>query len=111
MASAFSQTTWNEAVREYLLHVQAMHAPKTVQFYNIQLRQLLLWTDENHVRFDEFGKRHLDRYLVSRQQQGKAPGTLKHDAVAAKAFFRWCARNDLIDRSPLAEYQVRNAPE
>jgi integrase len=36
--------------------------------------------------------------------------TLHHDAVAAKAFFRWCSRNDLIDRSPLADYEVRKAP-
>lgn len=114
MASAFtSQTsshTWDEAVREYLLSVQATRAPKTARFYDIQLRQLVLWAHENDVAFDSFGKRHLDRYLIHRQEKGLSPGTLKHDAVAAKAFFRWCARNDLIDRSPLGEYQVRNTP-
>jgi len=57
-----------------------------------------------------FGKRHLDRYLIFRQGKGLAPGTLKHDAVATKAFFRWCARNDITDRNPLGEYQVRNTP-
>lgn len=111
MASAFTETTWNDAVKEYLLHVQATRAPKTVRFYDIQLRQLLLWADENQIRFTEFGKRHLDRYLVFRQQQGKALTTVKHDAVAAKAFFRWCSRNDILDRSPLADYQVLNTPE
>jgi len=31
----------------------------------------------------------------------------------ARSFFAWCQKNDLLSagkRSPLAEYQVRNAP-
>ncbi len=111
MASVSTETTWDEAVKEYLLHVQATRTQKTVRFYDVQLRQLLLWTDESLIRFGEFGKRHLDRYLVFRQQGGKSLTTVKHDAVAAKAFFRWCSRNDILDRSPLAEYKVMNTPE
>lgn len=107
-----SQTlTWDEAVREYLLHIQAVRAKKTVLFYRVQLSQLVRWCEDEKIGLSSFGKRHLDRYLVQRQQDGRAPGTLQHDAVAAKAFFRWCARNDILDRSPLAEYQVVNAPE
>jgi site-specific recombinase XerD len=112
-ARAASQqvTTWDDALGEYLLHLKATRAPKTARFYETQLRQLALWCEDENIPFLGFGKRHLDRFLVFRQEAGKSPTTLKHDAVACKAFFRWCARNDLIDRSPLAEYQVRNAPE
>jgi integrase/recombinase XerD len=114
MASALHpytrSTTWDEAVREFLDNVKATRAPKTARFYDIQLRQLVLWADENRIPFEGFRKGDMDRYLIYRQQQGKAPTTLGHDAVAAKAFLKWCARNDLLDRNPLGEYQVRNTP-
>ncbi len=110
VTSGSLHVTWSEALREFLLHVQATRAHKTLRYYDVQLRQLIDWSEENHVPFEEFGKRHLDRYLVHRSSQGKAQLTLHHDAVCAKAFFAWCQRNDLIDRSRLAEYQVRNAP-
>lgn len=106
-----SSLTWGEALTEYLLHVKATKAPKTLRFYDTQLRQAMYWADDNQVRFSEFGKRHLDRYLIFRQEGGKSPTTLKSDAVALKAFYRWCSRNDLIGRNPLAEYQIKNTPQ
>ena len=45
----------------------------------------------------------MDRFLVSRVEAGKAPLTIHHDAICAKAFFRWCQRNDIIERSLLAD--------
>lgn len=102
--------TWNEALREFLLHLEATRAKKTFRFYDVQLRQLIGWSEANDVSFVGFGKRHLDRYLVERGRAGKSPTTLRHDAVCAKAFLRWCVRNDLIERSLLAEYEIRRAP-
>jgi site-specific recombinase XerD len=52
----------------------------------------------------------MDEYLVHRAEAGKAQLTLHHNAVCAKAFLAWCQRNDIVDRSLLADYQVRNAP-
>lgn len=69
----------------------------------------MLWVGTNEVALHQFGKRQLDRYLISRAQSGKAQLTLHHDAVAVKAFFRWCARNEILERLPLAEYEVRKA--
>jgi integrase/recombinase XerD len=102
--------TWDEALRAFLLHIQASRAKKTAKFYDVQLRQLALWCEDNKVGFTGFTKRHLDRYLIYRHEQGLSPNTLKHDAVTTKAFFKWCAHDGLISRSPLAEYQVRDAP-
>ena len=101
---------WDEALREFLLHVEATRAQKTHRFYRIQLSGLAHWAQENQIPFEGFGKRHLDRFLVYRQNEGKAALTVHHDAVCAKCFFAWCAKNDLLDRSPLAEYRVRSAP-
>ena len=52
----------------------------------------------------------MDRYLIGRSEAGCAPLTIHHDAVCAKAFFRWCQRNDIIERNLLADYEVRRAP-
>lgn len=110
MTTAFTLLTWNEAIREFLLHLEATRAKKTFRFYDVQLRQLAGWAEQNQIPFTGFGKRHLDRFLVERSRTGKSPTTLHHDAVCAKAFFRWCYKNDLIERSPLADYEVRKAP-
>src|SRR5438046_1093899 len=98
------EATWNFAIREFLLHKEAHFARKTVVYYRTQLTGLAVWADENNVPFSSFGKRHLDRYLIERANQGKAKLTVHHDAVCAKAFFDWCAKNDVLDRSLLSDY-------
>lgn len=102
--------SWEEALSEFLVHCQATRAAKTVYYYKVPLTQLAAWSRENGIQFESFGKRHLDRYLVFRNDGSRKPLTLHHDAITAKAFFSWCSKNDLISRSPLAEYQVRSAP-
>ena len=106
----FSVSSWSEALREFLVHIEATRAPKTLRYYKVQLGQLVSWSETNDVPFAHFGKRHLDRYLVERAEARRSSLTLHHDAICAKVFFAWCSRNDLLDRSLLAEYQVRDAP-
>ncbi len=105
----FTSSSWAEALREFLLNMEATRAPKTHRYYKVQLAQLIGWADANKVSFSDFGKRDLDRFLVERAKSGKSQLTLHHDAICAKAFLAWCSRNDLLTRSPLADYQVRNA--
>ncbi|MES2460489.1 MAG: tyrosine-type recombinase/integrase, partial [Armatimonadota bacterium] len=105
----FTSSSWAEALREFLLNMEATRAPKTHRYYKVQLAQLVRWADTNDVSFSDFGKRDLDRFLVERAKSGKSQVTLHHDAICAKAFLAWCSRNDLLKRSPLADYQVRNA--
>jgi integrase/recombinase XerC len=101
---------WEEVIRDFLLHVQATRALNTVGFYRCQLRTLVTWAEANDVALEQFGKRHLDRYLVDRAQSVN-PTTLRHHAVACKAFFKWCARNDYLTQSPIADYEIRRAPK
>jgi integrase/recombinase XerD len=103
--------SWEEAVREFLLHKRAAYAAKTVRYYEVQLKELVRWAEAEGVAFEHFGKRHMDRYTAFRISQGKARLTLHHDGVCAKNLFDWCAKNDLLDRSKLSEYQVHNAPK
>jgi len=94
MVTDFPLLTWQEAIREFLLHTQATRAAKTLRFYGVQVRQLVRWADADDVPFVGFGKRHLDRYLIERAKT-VSPTTLRHDAVSAKSFFRWRQKNDL----------------
>ena len=110
MSSATPLFTWEEALHEFYLHLQATRAQKTKRYYEVQLGGLVRWATQENVPFTGFGKRHMDRYLVSRAETGKAPLTLHHDAVCAKAFFHWCQKNDIVERSLLTDYQVRHAP-
>ena len=110
MSSATPLFTWEEALHEFYLHLQATRAQKTKRYYEVQLGGLVRWATQENVPFVGFGKRHMDRYLVSRAETGKAPLTLHHDAVCAKAFFHWCQKNDIVERSLLTDYQVRHAP-
>ena len=110
-SDVFSQSlTWDEAFREFRLHLQATRAKKTQQYYEVQVGGLIRWAKAQDVPFSGFGKRHMDRFLAGRAEEGKAPLTLHHAAVCAKAFFRWCQRNDIISRSLLADYEIRRAP-
>lgn len=110
MSMAFPAVSFEEAIREFVLHLEATRAAKTVYYYRVQLSMLARWANDNDVRFDGFGKRHLDRYVAFRSQEGKSRMTLRHDGMCAKVFYAWCAKNDLLDRSPLAEYEIHNAP-
>jgi site-specific recombinase XerD len=102
--------TWGEAFQDYLESLIVRNrATKTVAFYRVQLRQLMLWVEEENVPFDQFGKRHMNRYLAKRRET-VSRSTLRHDGVAAVAFFKWCARNDYLLQNPLAEYEVKAAP-
>ena len=111
MTDAFNTITWEEAQREFSLHLQASRAAKTVRFYEVQLLGVARWAQANDIPLTSFGKRHLDRFLAERIKLGRKPITLRHDALCTKVFFAWCAKNDLIERSNLAEYEVRNAPK
>jgi site-specific recombinase XerD len=107
----FQVISWDEALREFVLHLKASRADKTRRYYEVQLLGLIRWAKENDVEFATFGKRHLDRFLSERIALGRKPLTLRHDALCAKVFFAWCVKNDLLERSNLAEYEVRNAPK
>lgn len=106
-----SSVSWEDALREYVFHLSATHAVPTARFNRTQITQLMRWADAQVIPFEEFGARHMNRYIVYRREQGRARLTLRHDGVCAKKFFAWCVRAGFLDRSPLAEYEVHNAPK
>ena len=99
MSSAIPSFTWEAALHELFLHLQATRAKKTQQYYRVQLGGLARWATQADVPFSGFGKRHMDRFLVSRAEEGKAPLILHHAAVCAKALFLWCQRTTSWSRA------------
>jgi len=110
MVTAPPVVTWSEAVRGFVLHKKAVRSPRTAIFYRNYATNLANWADSQNLPLDAFTKRHLDEFLVYRAEQGRSQTTPHHDALVATVLFEWCKRNDLLDRDPLAEYKVRNAP-
>jgi site-specific recombinase XerD len=110
MDTASPTASWKEAYRGFLLHLKANRAPKTVRFYATQLGGVYRWALGNDISLAKFGKTHLDAYLSERLDKNISRTTLHHDALCAKVFLKWCVKNDLLDRSLLADYEVRKAP-
>src|SRR5438270_874717 len=102
MLTDLAPVSWEEAVRGFVLHKKAVRSLRTAAFYRNYTINLARWADRQGLRLTEFTKRHLDEYLAYRADLGKKPTTLHHDALAAKVLFKWCTRNDLVERNPLA---------
>ena len=70
MALGYTHSTWYEAFKDFLTSLEAHNrAEKTVRFYNVQLGQLVRWAATEEISLEQFGKRHLDRYLAERRQK------------------------------------------
>ena len=85
-AAGFSENlskslTWNEAFREFSLYLQATRAKKTQRYYEVQVGGLIRWATRENVPFAGFGKRHMDRFLILRAEDGCAPTTIHHKDV------------------------------
>jgi site-specific recombinase XerD len=106
-----TEIPWNEAIRSFLIHDKAIHARKTVIFHRTHLTALASWAEREGISLEAFGKRHLDEYLVYRREKGLSHKTIYHDAVNTKVLLKWCKRNDIIERNPLADYEVRQPPK
>lgn len=106
-----AEVRWEDALSKFLRRIESTRAEKTFLFYRSHLTQIVRWCDERNVPFSRFRAAHLDDYLLERQKSKLKPATVRHDAVAVKAFFRFCQRERLLLTSPLSEYEIRSAPE
>jgi integrase/recombinase XerD len=106
-----TSVSWDEALRGFVRTQSASKAVATSRFYEMYTRGLVRWSKAQQIPLQRFGKMDIDEYLVWRKSQGMSLTTLHHDALTAKVFFKWCVKYDVLDRNPLADYTVRNAPE
>lgn len=111
MYSVFTTVTWNEAVRSFCIHIKATRAHATYLFYKSHVNTLAKWADQENLPLADFTKRNLDEFLSERSDRGLSKTMLHHDALCATVFTKWCSKNDILNRNPLADYQVRKAPK
>jgi|GEM_PF-6758329 len=109
---------WNAAVDDFLTHKSARCEPKTVQWYRDRLTLAKAWfsyeaRNGTGVPLSDFRAKDMDQYLVHRISDTNAntgapilASTRRADAVAIKAFIKWCRRERLIEINPIADYEV-----
>lgn len=103
--------TWTDLVDDWKAFLTAGRAPKTVRAYLDRLAGLRRWAEGQGIGVCAFRGRNLTKYLAGRVEAGISPTTRRHDAVVAKMFFAWAAKDDYLPGNPLADYKVAKAPK
>ena len=88
-------TAFDDARDRFLAHCEEKNRERTVRDY----RRLL----SRHYRFGRKGVAdvHPREILRMLDKLSATPSERHHAFVAGRAFFRWCVRNHLLDRSPM----------
>ena len=112
---------WGQPVQDFLAHAHGSLAKGTEAFYRQRLSVLTGWAHERAedgqgVALTDFKARHLRLYLAFRTdwtnpltKRPISEATRRHDAVCARVFFRWCAREGYLPVDPLAGFAVPRA--
>jgi len=98
--SAYSLHT---AVELFLEHCEARGLrAKSITFYAERLR---LFTSRVCVPLEQVDAFSIRRYLLQRQREANSTHTVHADYRALRAFFSWCAREELLPRDPMEKVQ------
>jgi hypothetical protein len=107
--SSFSRSSsWTDAVDDFLLQVKATREEKTLLYYTCRLSVLKRWAEEHAVALSGFCARNLRQFLADRADAGVTDATRRHDAVATRAFLKFCKREGYVDGDPLAAASGRS---
>ena len=100
---------WNEAIADCLRQMYGAKEEKTRRFYAGRLHVLSGWAEEKNLTLTAFRVRHLREFLALRADAGISPRTIRHDAIAARLFLRFCAQESYIAANPLVGYEIPKA--
>lgn len=103
--------SWTDAVADFLLQMRGTREENTERFYRERLRLLVRWAEARPVTLTDFRARHLRQYLAERTDSGISERTRRHDAAAARAFLKFCVREEYLPENPMAGYQMPKAPQ
>ena len=95
---------------DFLLQVKGTREEKTLLYYTCRLTLLVRWAQQQGVGLASFRARDLRQYLAARADAGVSDATRRHDAVASRAFLKFCKREGYIEGDPLSGYQVPKSP-
>lgn len=94
-------------------HVAAGHSPKTVDWYEAEVKRFLRWLLANQLQNGNWLKPEVVvRYLAeSRKLDHNAPATVAGHYRGLHGFFAWLVQSEYIDESPLAKIPPPKVPK
>jgi hypothetical protein len=95
-----ARTPFDEAKRDFLAECVRKNKPRTVKDYTWLLDRYL---DFGRRVVGDIEPREITQIL---NRLNDTPSVKRHVFVVARAFFRWCVRQDLLERSPLERVTV-----
>ena len=97
-----------DALELFILDCQSRRLTKsTITFYELKVGRFIRWLSDSNVNtLEGVTSVLIKRYLVYLQDQGMTDHS-QHDYVrAARTFFNYCLRDELIDKSPFAKVKM-----
>jgi site-specific recombinase XerD len=104
-----ASVSWEDAIADFLLLVKGSREEKTAIYYRSRMSVLSKWAAEHEISLIEFRARHMRQFLADRADRGVSDATRRHDAICARAFMKFCMREEYIRSDPLTCYQIPNA--
>ncbi len=101
--------SWSEAIEDCLRQMYGAQEEKTRLFYGSRLRVIARWAEQNDLTIATFKVRNLREFIAQRAQDGLSSRTIRHDAIAARLFLRFCAQESYIPANPLVGYSIPKA--
>lgn len=88
-------------------------SPKTLENYRDAGRQLSTFLEANGMptQVAAIAREHVEHFLVSLQEAGRAPSTVHTRYRGLQQFFKWCADDGEIESSPMANMKPPSIPE
>lgn len=98
----------------FQLHLRAENkSPKTIETYSDAVDQLIAFLERTGMprQIGAIRREHLEAFLVSLQETGRAPATVNNRYRSLQAFFRWLADEDEVSATPMARMRPPKVPE
>ena len=104
--------TFDDLLREFTYHHQsAGHSPRTVVWYDGQLRRFYGWLEANQVSGAQWlDPRTIERYLAASRQSGNAPATVAGHYRSLNGFFHWLVRAKYLTGNPIDQVEKPKTP-
>ena len=97
-----------DAYDAFLLSLRASHrTPRTIGFYGEKLGPFVDWLEDHAILApQDLTASHIRRFLIEREEAGRAPRTVHHHAAAIKAWLNWCVTEELLTDSPMKKVKM-----
>jgi integrase/recombinase XerC len=90
----------------------ALLSPKTINWYEYELRQFFKWLDQQSYRNGNWLQPYvIDAYLADGRARNLAPATISGKYRALSGFFNWLVQRKYIQESPVKALPASHVPK